>query len=157
MNMPQKEQNNDLNVEINCDIDDPALDIAGFTDLAAKVCRRFDVNKAVVTIAIVRDKTITELNKKFLKKTNTTDVISFDLTEPDDKSSIFDLVVNADEAARQAKTRNHSQNAELALYITHGLLHNLGFDDDNEENAQIMHKMEDDILSKKGYGSGVYK
>ena len=155
--MPETEENNDLNVEINCDIDDPDVDIAGFTDLAAKICRRFDVNKAAVSIAIVDEKTITGLNKEFLKKTNTTDVISFDLSEPGENGSVFALVINADEAGRQAKTRNHSRNAELALYITHGLLHNLGFDDDNEKNAGIMHKMENDILSKEGFGLGVFE
>ena len=155
--MPEIEENNNLTVEINCDLDDPDIDIAGLTALAAKTCRRFDVNKAVVSIAIVDDKTITDLNKEFLKKTNTTDVISFDLTEPGEKISIFDLVINADEAARQAKTRNHPRNTELALYIAHGLLHNLGFDDDNEKNAGIMHKMENDILSKEGFGLGVFE
>jgi probable rRNA maturation factor len=155
--MSKTEENNNLTVEINCDIDDADIDIAGLIDLAAKICRRFDVNNAAVSIAIVDDKTIRGLNKKFLKKTNITDVISFDLTEPGENGSVFELVINADEAGRQAKTRNHSRNAELALYITHGLLHNLGFDDDNEKNAGIMHKMENDILSKEGFGLGVFE
>jgi probable rRNA maturation factor len=55
-------------------------------------------------------------------------------------------------AVRQALLRNHSSQAELALYITHGLLHNLGFDDTAEDQAEEMHNTEDEILKQLGYG-----
>ncbi len=55
-------------------------------------------------------------------------------------------------ALRQADLRGHSSQAELALYITHGLLHNLGFDDSTEDKAKKMHDMEDKILQQLGYG-----
>ena len=42
--------------------------------------------------------------------------------------------------------------AELALYITHGLLHNLGFDDSTEMQAKKMHDTEDEILRQSGFG-----
>jgi rRNA maturation RNase YbeY len=85
-----------------------------------------------------------------------TDVISFDLSESDDELRTFDIIVNADQAQRQADQRDHSQLAELALYVTHGMLHNLGFDDATEELSQKMHSMEDQILQKTGFGV-VYK
>ncbi len=40
----------------------------------------------------------------------------------------------------------------MALYITHGLLHNLGFDDADPEQARRMHAAEDEILQDFGYG-----
>jgi len=49
---------------------------------------------------------------------------------------LFELVVNGEMAVRQALLRKHSSQAELALYITHGLLHNLGFDDAAEDQAK---------------------
>ncbi len=42
--------------------------------------------------------------------------------------------------------------AELALYVTHGLLHQLGFDDATPEQAQKMHQAEDEILQHMGFG-----
>jgi probable rRNA maturation factor len=140
-------------VEIDCGIQKADLDIERFKNLSIAICRRFDVTDAVVSIAIVDDKEITDVNEKFLQKSNTTDVISFDLTEPDASEKVFDLVINADEAARQAEKRAHPLNAELALYITHGLLHNLGLNDADEEDARRMHRTEDDILTEAGYGA----
>jgi probable rRNA maturation factor len=55
-------------------------------------------------------------------------------------------------ALRQANSRGHSSEAEIALYITHGLLHNLGFDDSTEPKAKNMHDIEDNILQQLGYG-----
>ena len=55
-------------------------------------------------------------------------------------------------AVKEAKLRGHSSEAELALYITHGLLHNLGFDDSQRTKAKKMHKTEDEILQQLGFG-----
>lgn len=65
---------------------------------------------------------------------------------------LFELVVNAEKAVKQASLRGHSGEAELALYITHGLLHNLGFDDSKRQQAKKMHETEDEILQQFGYG-----
>lgn len=151
MNIPDDNQTNMI-VEIDCGVQNADLDIERFKNLSMAICRRFDVTDAVVSIAIVGDKEIADVNEKFLQKSNTTDVISFDLTEPDATEKVFDLVINAAEAARQAEKRAHTLNAELALYITHGLLHNLGFDDADEKDAERMHRTEDDILTQAGYG-----
>jgi len=55
-------------------------------------------------------------------------------------------------AVREANLRGHSSEAELALYITHGLLHNFGFDDSTPGKARKMHNVEDEILQQLGYG-----
>jgi probable rRNA maturation factor len=64
----------------------------------------------------------------------------------------FELVFNAEMAVKEANLRGHSSEAELALYITHGLLHNLGFDDSTQSQAEKMHNIEDEILQQLGYG-----
>lgn len=142
----------DIIVEIttNCAELDPGF--KRYTKLAQSICRRFGTEKATVSIAIVNDDVIEKVNKEFLNESHKTDVISFDLTDGPDEDVHFDLIVNSDEAARQAKIRNHSIEAEIALYITHGLLHNLGFDDGQDDQSQRMHKMEDEILVQAGFG-----
>ncbi len=113
----------------------------------------------VVDIAIVDDDRIRQLNRQFKKHDTTTDVLSFDLSddskEPDADSkvpTIFELIVNGRMAQRQAKLRGHCPEAELALYITHGLLHCVGFDDSTRSEAGRMHQAEDEILQQIGYG-----
>ena len=125
--------------------------------LTKAVCDRFardelQDTRYEISIAIVDDNQILELNKQFLNSKAATDCLSFDLSDDEKGSKIFDLVVNGEMAVRQANQRNHSSEAELALYITHGLLHNLGFDDSTKNQAQKMHETEDEILQEFGYG-----
>ena len=125
--------------------------------LAKAICHRFENPKPAVTryeisIAIVDDNEIRRLNKQFLSSESATDCLSFDLSDDQKGAKIFDLVVNGEMAVRQANQRGHSGEAELALYITHGLLHNLGFDDSAKNQARKMHETEDEILQEFGYG-----
>jgi probable rRNA maturation factor len=54
-----------------------------------------------------------------------------------------DIVVCLDEAARQAKKRNHPIRLEVLLYALHGMLHLLGYDDVSARQAARMHRRED--------------
>jgi probable rRNA maturation factor len=144
----------DIRVEISCEID-KVFDLEKFKTLAESVCRRFSVVRAAVSIAIVDDEAIAEINKQFLDHTGPTDVISFDLSDDDDAGGEknFEIVINADQAGRQSADRDHDTESELALYITHGLLHNFGFDDHDEADFKKIHEMEDEILRQEGYGA----
>jgi len=125
--------------------------------LAKAVCNRFaqeepQDTRYEISIAIVDDNQIRGLNRQFLNKKAVTDCLSFDLSDDEKGGKIFDLIVNGEMAVRQANKRGHSSEAELALYITHGLLHNLGFDDSTKSRARKMHETEDEILQEFGYG-----
>jgi len=122
--------------------------------LVKAICNRFKLSKAAVSIAIVDDTQIRKLNNQFLNSKSTTDCLSFDLSDDEVPQSpkLLELIVNGEMAVRQANLRGHSSEAELALYITHGLLHHLGFDDSTESQARKMHDMEDEILQQFGYG-----
>jgi probable rRNA maturation factor len=65
---------------------------------------------------------------------------------------VFELVLNGQKATKEAKLRGHSAEAEVALYVIHGLLHNLGFNDVGPEEAAKMHDTEDQILKRFGFG-----
>ena len=127
--------------------------------LVKAVCNRFTRNQMQgtryeISIAIVDGAEICKLNKQFLNRKSTADCLSFDLSDDDTEGApkSFELVVNAERAVKEANLRGHSSEAELALYITHGLLHNLGFDDSEPEQAKKMHHTEDEILQQLGYG-----
>jgi probable rRNA maturation factor len=64
-----------------------------------------------------------------------------------------DLLVCADEAGRQAELRGFTVERELLLYIVHGVLHCLGFDDHNETDSARMHAEEDRLLAAAGVGA----
>ena len=127
--------------------------------LVHSVCTAFTAAKNKIpcfeiNIAIVDDLQIRKLNKNFRNSDTVTDCLSFDLSESNKESAdnVFEIIVNGERALQQADERGHNAKSELALYIAHGLLHNLGFNDEQEEEAKKMHEAEDKILQELGYG-----
>ncbi len=164
-------QEQDIIVELTKNFDIRDVNITRIKKLVKTVCKRFKLAKATVGIAIVNDGEIKKLNKRFLSRDVTTDCLIFDLSDEQNrvpahkvhkqqkKSSsrtkarkIFELAVNGEKAVKESKIRGHSAEAELALYVTHGLLHNMGFDDATKAGAKKMHETEDEILQELGYG-----
>ena len=141
-------------IEITAHFDEIPAEPAKLETLIRAICDRFEVAGATISVGIVDDAEISELNQKFLNHEGPTDCLSFDLSDEqvESGSRVFDLVVNGQMASRQAGQRGHSSEAELALYVAHGLLHQLGFDDTTAEQAEKMHETEDEILQHLGYG-----
>lgn len=81
-----------------------------------------------------------------------TDILTFDLRQNFDGPLDTDLLIDIDEAGRQATARGHTLESELLLYIIHGTLHCLGFDDHDDTQFAQMHALEDQILATIGIG-----
>ena len=164
--MHLKKQDPAIVVQITKEFKKIDVRLSKLKKLVEATCKRFGLSRVTVSIAIVGDDCIRKVNKQFLNHNSITDCLSFDLSgdkgvEPQkdtvEESSAdfprsFDLVVNGEMAIRESHLRGHSSEAELALYITHGLLHNLGFDDCDPRQAKRMHKTEDEILQQFGFG-----
>src|SRR5438270_4879527 len=84
---------------------------------------------AEISLAFVDNPTIHRLNKRYLDHDEPTDVLSFPLTEPGAKKLAGEVVLGVEVAAAQAAERGHDTQAELSLYLIHGLLHLCGYDD----------------------------
>ena len=145
-------EKNEILVQFSCDCLDLNLDFDRLEKLIEQICKRFDTEQATISVAIINDEKIKKVNKKFLNTADTTDVISFDLSDEKQNEKSYELVINAEQAMRQAKKLNLSIEAELALYITHGMLHNLGFNDTDAGQSKKMHDMENQILQQAGFG-----
>lgn len=108
--------------------------------------------RARLSIAVVGDAKMAELHLAFLGKRGPTDVLTFPLAETGDDRIEGEIVVSQDTAAREAAARGHGVEAELLLYIVHGVLHLVGYDDGRAGDARRMHRAEDRILSELGVG-----
>jgi probable rRNA maturation factor len=128
------------------------VDRKAVENLVEFTCGKYSITQADISIAIVDDKAITDLHRQFLGNEFTTDVMSFDLTDPDGDRNIFEIIVNPDMACRVAARRQRQPQSELLLYILHGLLHNIGFDDLSKNDFDRMHAAENEILEHLGYG-----
>jgi probable rRNA maturation factor len=151
--MASAKQDQDIIVQITKKFKNIDISLPKLKKLVEVICNRFKLSKTTISIAIVNDAQIRKVNKRFLNKDSPTDCLSFNLSENDTNSvKSFELVVNAEMAVKEANLRGHSGEAELALYITHGLLHNLGFDDSTQDQAKKMHDTENEILQQLGFG-----
>ena len=100
-----------------------------------------------ITICFVNDPKIKELNLKYLAKNNPTDVIAFDMPEPKSFGEIFaDIVISTDRAIDNAGAFHTTPLFELYLYVIHGVLHILGYDDKTKKDKLLMRKKEAHLL-----------
>lgn len=111
-----------------------------------------DSSPDAISIAIVDDRRIAQLNRSYLGREGTTDVIAFEAEDEPDSSS-GEVIVSADTAARQAEEYGHSLQRELALLVAHGVLHVLGYEDDNPDARGRMLELGERALSTLEGGS----
>ncbi len=108
------------------------------------------VADADVSLAFVDNPTIHRLNRQFLDHDEPTDVLTFPLSEPNAKKLVGELVIGAEVAKAEAESRGHDVQAELTLYVIHGLLHLCGHDDQSPEDAAEMRRKERQYLAQLG-------
>jgi probable rRNA maturation factor len=107
-----------------------------------------------LSLALVGDKTMSELHERFMNITGPTDVLTFPL-EHDARGRCVagEVVVCVSEAGRRAKEHGVLVKNEVLLYAIHGMLHLSGFDDRTPADYRKMHRTEDRILSELGVGA----
>ncbi len=95
-------------------------------------------------LTIVNDRRMVVMNKQFLNHSRTTDVISFPQRDKGDPSTeiLGDIIVCAERAKKQSEFFGTTFNQEFGLYIIHGILHILGYDDQKEPEKKIMEKQQ---------------
>ncbi|MGR3293138.1 MAG: rRNA maturation RNase YbeY [Candidatus Scalindua sp.] len=117
---------------------------------AAKEVLGNKFDDAKLSIAFVDNKEIKKLNKRYFNLNEVTDVISFPLNN--NKSALNgEIVVSVETAVDSAGKENIDVEAEIILYVVHGLLHLQGYRDGNKNDAKIMHDKESSILKTLGY------
>lgn len=119
-------------------------------------------NRTELAITLVSDDEIAGLNATALGREGPTDVLSFpvedltpaglaDLSESGPPFLIGDVVIAPDYVRRQAESLGVDFAAELALMVTHGVLHCLGYDHEEDAEAEAMEERERFILGQYGF------
>ena len=110
-----------------------------------------DVHDAEVSLAFVDNATIQRLNQRYLQHDEPTDVLSFPFNDGPGGKLGGELVIGAEVAQLEAQAGGHAVEAELALYVIHGLLHLCGYDDKTAKEAAEMRSKERRHLEELGY------
>jgi probable rRNA maturation factor len=149
------------------------IDIGRWVDLARDVLGAQGVKEDVeVSLLFVDEPTIAELHQRFLGGEGPTDVLAFPIDEepdlggrspdeggtgpggglPSDETDmpilLGDVVVCPSVAARNATDHGVSLEDEVALLVVHGLLHLLGMDHGEDDEAETMERRERELLAR---------
>lgn len=108
-----------------------------------------DFSSANVSVAIVDNETIHELNRRYLDHDWPTDVLSFVLAD-EGQHVEGEIIVSADTAASSAVEFGWPAAAEQLLYIIHGALHLVGYRDQSPAEARAMRAAEARYLRQFG-------
>jgi len=118
------------------------VDCERWREFGARALGVVPARGAGATLAFVSDRRMRELNRRWRGKRGTTDVLSFPAGQDEFESaagaSLGDVVISAEQAARQAAEHGLDFDGEVAQLILHGLLHLCGYDherDNGEMNA----------------------
>ncbi|HHV59585.1 MAG TPA: rRNA maturation RNase YbeY [Clostridiaceae bacterium] len=132
---------------------------------AALLCLKeveFDM-PSEISVYLVDDEYIREVNRDYRNIDRPTDVLSFPLLEIDHGSftpseSDFDLdqnllvlgdiIISIETAIKQSELYGHSFEREITFLLTHGVFHLLGFDHVNPEDEKLMMGMQENVLNK---------
>ena len=115
--------------------------------------------EAEVSLTLVDDARIHELNRDYRGVDRPTDVLSFALQEegedePDildyEDEMLGDIIISVEKARAQASEYGHSFERELVYLAVHGTLHLLGYDHMEEEDKVIMRQQEEAVMEELG-------
>jgi probable rRNA maturation factor len=108
---------------------------------------------AELSIRIVNEEDITDLNSRYRDKHKTTNVLSFpaDLPEEIDIPLLGDIIICASVVNQEALEQNKTAEAHWAHMTIHGVLHLMGYDHINDEEAEEMEALETRLLQQLGF------
>ena len=93
-------------------------------------------------IAFLSDAAIRPINKRYRHRDRATDVLSFEL------GPCAQILISSDTALKNSGIFNTSFEEEIILYVIHGILHIIGYDDGTAEEKRRMSKKERMVLNK---------
>lgn len=125
-------------------------------DRLANACRQIIAGDghaaAAISVTVVDDQEMHELNRRHLDHDYPTDVLSFPLSESGEVL-VGEVIVSAGTASSNASEYSNRPEEELLLYVVHGTLHLLGLGDKTPADAKKMRQAEAYWLAELGVDS----
>lgn len=105
-----------------------------------------------VSVSLVNNEEIKELNRQYRGIDSETDVLSFPLEDrfSVDLPLLGDIIISIDKAMEQSKEFGHSIERELAYLTAHSMFHLMGYDHMNKEDKEVMRNREKIVMNKLG-------
>jgi probable rRNA maturation factor len=121
--------------------------------MVRKILRHEAIGSAQLSVVFVTDQRMKSLNQKYLRHSFSTDVLAFDFRSSSEKKKDqpvkelnAEIVISTAAACRQAKIFGSTPDREIALYLIHGILHLLGFDDHRKVDIKRIRREEEKLM-----------
>ena len=98
-----------------------------------------------LSIAVIDDIKMKEINLRFKGRNSSTDVLSFFYTEP---FPLGEVIISGDQSYKNARRYKSSARKEFLMYLIHGILHILGYNDSQEGEKKKMFYLQKKILEE---------
>lgn len=118
---------------------------------ATRILNALDCPEGELSILIVDDPRIAELNQQYLNRMGPTNVIAFPMREGEfsqiSPGLLGDVVISIDTAEKEAELGGISTEARFVELLVHGILHLFGYDHETDEaEALRMEEKSQEIL-----------
>ncbi|HES75861.1 MAG TPA: rRNA maturation RNase YbeY [bacterium] len=132
---------------------DPSSELPSPEQFTRWVAETVGAAPTAMTLRLAHLHEAAQLNMKFRGKDYATNVLSFPLEFPEETGIpyIGDIVICPDVVAREAAEQHKPLLAHYAHLTVHGVLHLLGYDHENESDADEMETLETQILATLGF------
>jgi len=116
---------------------------------AERVLKAMSEEDGELSLVLVNDMYIRNLNWKYRRMDSATDVLAFPMRDSRGLSGAIlgDVVISVETAKREARKRKKDIQEELDLYFVHGILHLLGYDDEKPRARKRMKEKEREIFA----------
>lgn len=142
-----------MEIEIS-NLTEEKIDESIITNVINKAAEKLDVKDAIISIVLIDNKRIHEINREYRGVDRPTDVISFAFTEeisPEtDYTNLGEIYISLEKAHEQSIEYGHSFLRELSFLTCHGFLHLMGYDHMKPEEEKEMFSLQEEILSDLG-------
>ncbi len=131
----------------------PDIDLARVQQVVDAALAEDQLERCHLTVLLVDDEESAQLHLEHFEDEEPTDVMSFPDGSSDPETGLRllgDLAVGAQVASREAEARGRSVADELCLYVLHGLLHLLGYDDQERDDRIAMWDVQRRLLAGIG-------
>lgn len=126
------------------------IDKRGIRKCAESVLKAMGEEEAELSLLFVNGPHIRRLNWKYRKMDSETDVLAFSMREGSglskDSPVLGDVVISTEAAKREAVRRRLPIQKEINLYLIHGILHLLGYDDRSASDKKKMRQKQRELL-----------
>jgi probable rRNA maturation factor len=146
-------------IELQTEVEAATIPTERLTTAIGYVLDAHDVSRdSAITVVIVADEYVRDLNKQFRGVDAPTDVLSFPADAPPPRPGwmdadegeapyLGDLIIAYPYTSRQAAELSHTLDDELTLLVIHGTLHLLGYDHDTPEHQDEMWAAQSEALA----------